>query len=123
MVSQERVRLPVRCTSTKDLSRTGKAGELKKPSHDYDEDDYDEFDIHDVFDDDMSFYTEKSTNLIYEAKFFETFIIVRPASPAFYSAIRKLAYGEFADEFTDFWGDREQVRSYLDNSHEGIIIV
>ncbi len=61
----------------------------------------------------LPFFVEESTNLIYEAKFFDDFVIVRPASPAFATAIRKLDHNEFAREFKEFWGDPDPVRVFL----------
>lgn len=54
-------------------------------------------------------YVEKSTSLLYEVKFFKGFVIVRPASPSFYLAIRKMSDAEFAHEFDEYYGDHEEV--------------
>lgn len=58
-------------------------------------------------------YTEKSTGLIYECKFFDKFVIVRPASPAFYLAIKKLSLVEFSKYFEEFGGDVSEVRNAI----------
>jgi hypothetical protein len=60
------------------------------------------------------FYTEKATNLIYQAKFFEDFVIARPVSPMFYRAIRKLSLVDFSKEFHEFLGDPQEVRQVID---------
>lgn len=52
-----------------------------------------------IMDEDLNFYTENSTNLIYEAKFFEDFVIVRPCSPVFQNALRQMSWADFSDEF------------------------
>lgn len=62
---------------------------------------------------DASFYTELSTNLLYEVKFFETFVLTRPASPSFYLAIRKIDTLTFVKEFDEYLGDPDQLRAYL----------
>lgn len=62
---------------------------------------------------DAPFYVEKDTRFIYEVQFFNDFVLVRPASPAFASALRQLSLGQFNDEFEEFWGDPQQVRDIL----------
>lgn len=62
----------------------------------------------------LNFFTERDTRLIYEASFYEDFVLVRPASPLFYSTIRQLTWHEFNAEFEDFWGDRVYLRKMLD---------
>lgn len=66
-----------------------------------------------VEDECLDFFTEIATSLIYEARFFENFVIVRPVSPAFYSGICKLDLATFANTFEDFYGDRQQVLAYI----------
>lgn len=68
--------------------------------------------IHDSFDDAM-FYVETDTNLLYEVKFFDTFVLARPASPAFYLAIRKLDHMTFSREFHEYGGNPDAVKAYL----------
>lgn len=58
-------------------------------------------------------YTEIATGLIYECKFFDKFVIVRPASPAFYLAIRKLSLADFSKYFDEFGGDVSEVRNAI----------
>lgn len=62
----------------------------------------------------ISFYTEKGTRFIYEVQFFKDFVLVRPASPDFASALRQLSLAEFEEEFEEFWGDPQQVRDILE---------
>jgi hypothetical protein len=58
-------------------------------------------------------YTEKSSNMIYDIRFFDGFVIARPATPAFYNAIRKLSHLQFSKEFDEYWGDPELVKGYM----------
>lgn len=67
-----------------------------------------------VEEENLNFFTEKDTRLIYEASFHNDFVLVRPASPAYYSAIRQLSWNEFSAEFEEFWGDCRRLRVILD---------
>ena len=58
-------------------------------------------------------YVEISTGYIYEVQLFDTFCLVRPASPNMYGAIRKLDHVQFSGEFAEFLGDLEEVRNIL----------
>jgi hypothetical protein len=62
----------------------------------------------------FNFYTERGTNLIYEATFFEDFALVRPASPAFYSHVMKVSLNDFLGTFDEYLGDRQKIRDVLD---------
>lgn len=66
----------------------------------------------------LDFFTEKDTRLIYEASFYDDFVLVRPASPIFYSAVRQLSWGEFNAEFEEYWGDRLRLRRQLDGNDD-----
>jgi hypothetical protein len=66
----------------------------------------------------LNFYTENSTSLIYEVQFFEDFVMARPLSPEFYSAIRQMTWGEFTDEFHEYLGDCYRLRSLIDGEEE-----
>jgi hypothetical protein len=67
-------------------------------------------------------YVERQTSLLYEVKFFDGFVLVRPASPAFYLALRKLSHNEFADMFDEFYGDHEDVREAIRGMTPDIVI-
>lgn len=67
-------------------------------------------------------YVERSTNLIYECKFFDTFVLVRPATPVLYLAIKKLGHDEFMDTFDEFMGDPKKVREFINNSPPEFIL-
>jgi hypothetical protein len=77
---------------------------------DYDDYEEDEDDSEELLPD---LYVEIATSLIYEVRFLETCAIVRPVTPHFYLAIRKLAHSEFAKEFEEFLGDRDAVREFV----------
>jgi hypothetical protein len=55
-------------------------------------------------------YVEITTGLLYECKFFDTFVLVRPASPSFYLAIKKMSLTDFVGKFDEFCGDRDEAR-------------
>ena len=44
---------------------------------------------------------------------FEDFVLVRPASPAFYDAIRKVSMKEFGDEFEEYFGLHKEIIDFL----------
>lgn len=67
-------------------------------------------------------YVEIATNLIHEVQFFDNFCFVRPASPSMYLNIRKLSLMDFTREFREYYGDVQQLREYLKNSHPDVII-
>jgi hypothetical protein len=67
-------------------------------------------------------YTEIATGLIYECKFFDKFVIVRPASPAFYLAIRKFTLVEFSKFFEEYGGDVTEVRDAIRGGEIGFIV-
>ena len=74
------------------------------------------------FDDDLTFfYTEKSTALIYEARLFDGFALIRPAIPAFYLALRKISLTDFVREFEEYAGDSASIRSFLWGDPEAIV--
>jgi hypothetical protein len=67
-------------------------------------------DFHDVIGD---IYVERDTSLIYEVKFFEDFVLVRPGSPCFYTSLRKLSHVEFAAQFDEYSGDHSAVKDAI----------
>jgi hypothetical protein len=67
-----------------------------------------------VEEENLNFFTEIDTRLIYEASFYDDFVLVRPASPAFATALRQLSWTEFTTEFEEFWGDRVRLRMQID---------
>lgn len=67
-------------------------------------------------------YVEKKTHFIYEVKFFDSFVIVRPATPSFYLAIRKLSHVDFSKEFEEFGGDQDVARAFIKGEEPAFII-
>jgi hypothetical protein len=67
-------------------------------------------------------YTEVATNMLYEVQMFSDFVLVRPASPSLYTAIRKLSVIDFSKEFREYYGDAEAVRETLRSSRADLIV-
>lgn len=61
----------------------------------------------------LNFFTEKTSRLIYEVRFYEGFVIVRPASPDPSVKLRQVDWGDFLDEFEEYWGDKEQIAAFV----------
>lgn len=62
----------------------------------------------------LNFYTERTTRVIYEASFYDDFVLVRPASSEFHTSIRQLSWSDFNSEFEEFLGDNTRLRLQLD---------
>lgn len=62
---------------------------------------------------DVLFYVETASGMIYEAQLLPDYVLLRPATPALYSEIRRLNYVEFTRDFEDFCGNREDVIRHL----------
>jgi len=60
-----------------------------------------------------SFYVEKSSRLIYEAKFFGEGVIVRPVTPGYEKAIQQLDMVEFTNYFEEYLGDIAALKNLL----------
>jgi hypothetical protein len=58
-------------------------------------------------------YVEKKTKIIYEVKFFDNCVLVRPATPGLYLAIRRISHDEFSKDFDEFSGDTKEVREFI----------
>jgi hypothetical protein len=67
-------------------------------------------------------WVERSSSLIYEVRFLDTCVIVRPVTPSFYLAIRKLNHMEFARDFTEFCGDKDAVRDFVRKAPPDFIV-
>jgi hypothetical protein len=61
----------------------------------------------------MIFYTEKSTSLLWEVKFFSDFVMVKMATPGCENTLIRMSLADFDDRFEEFWGDPDQVFAYL----------
>ena len=71
-----------------------------------------------------SFYVERATGFIYEAKLFADFVVIRPATPEASANIMRIPLIDFAHTFTDYLGDHDVIRRYLwgDNTPENIVV-
>lgn len=58
-------------------------------------------------------YVEISTRLLYEVRFFENFVLIRLATPAYYLAIAKISHEEFSARFEEYEGDQEAARAAI----------
>lgn len=67
-------------------------------------------------------YVEKDTQLLYECKFFDTFVLVRPATPRLYLAIKKLNHQQFLSQFEEFCGNKDEVRDFIHGAEPDFII-
>jgi hypothetical protein len=67
-------------------------------------------------------YTEVETDLLYEVRFFQNFVLVRPATPTFYLAIKKLSHLEFSKDFREFQGDHETARNMIRGQESDFVI-
>lgn len=67
-------------------------------------------------------YVEKDTHLIYECKFFDSFVLVRPATPRLYLAIKKLNHKQFVEQFEEFCGNKDEVRDFIRDAEPNFII-
>lgn len=64
----------------------------------------------------MSLYTEKSTSLLYEAKLFDDFVIVRPVTPGFEMNILKVSHVDFDKDFEEYSGRHDEIYDFLGGS-------
>lgn len=69
------------------------------------------------------YYVQKSTSMIFECKFFDSFVLVRPATPRLYLAIKKISHREFMDTFEEFYGDKDQVRDIIRGKVEPELLI
>jgi hypothetical protein len=84
----------------------------------------DDIDLPEEAEDDIftEIYVETATSLIYEVHMFDTFCLVRPASPNMYAGVRKLSHLAFSKEFHEFLGDPEEVRNYLRSANIDFVV-
>lgn len=61
----------------------------------------------------LNLYTEKKTSIIWDVKFFDSFVIARPIAPAMARSIRKIKDNRFAAEFEEFHGDYRGIQEWL----------
>lgn len=70
----------------------------------------------------MNLYTERATRLLYDAKMFDDFILVRPISPGYESLVRRLDHLAFADAFEEFSGNYGPIIEYLNSRDSDFIL-
>lgn len=62
---------------------------------------------------DPSFYVEKSSGFIVEVKLFPEFAFIRLVTPGTNTPVIRMSLIEFAEDFEEFLGDIQEVRSIL----------
>lgn len=67
-------------------------------------------------DPDVTYYVERDTDFIYECQVFDSYALIRPATPAFYGMIRKLARDDFDRYFEETLMSDQEVKDYLVSS-------
>lgn len=63
--------------------------------------------------DDISLYVENETGIIFEAKFFEDYAILRPVTPELFHDIRKISFHDLTMHYDDFCGNRNEVLEFM----------
>lgn len=58
-------------------------------------------------------YVETATGFLYEVQMFDTFCLVRLASPNMYAGIRKFSHVEFSGKFHEYTGDPDELRDFI----------
>lgn len=84
-----------------------------------DDDDHEDEELEELL---PEIYVEIASGLLYECKFFDNFVLVRPASPSFYLALRKLSITDFAGHFEEFCGDHREARLAIRGGPPGFIV-
>jgi hypothetical protein len=67
-------------------------------------------------------YVETATGVIYEVQMFDSFCLVRPASPNMYGGIKKFNHVEFSGKFHEYGGDPDEVRDYIRGASPDFIV-
>jgi hypothetical protein len=67
-------------------------------------------------------YVETATGYLYEVQFFDTFCLVRIASPNVYGEIRKMSHVDFSGRFHEFTGDVDDLHDFLRGASPDFII-
>lgn len=97
---QDRLRSPAACMSTKGLLKMVNDTVVQPDTR--------------IGDDKVYLYVETKTRLIYEVKFLEGLVLLRMACPEFYNVSQRLTDQEFAENFTEYLGNPDQVFEFLD---------
>lgn len=67
-------------------------------------------------------FVETATGYIYEVQMFDTFCLVRIASPNMYGGIQKYSHVEFAGKFHEYAGDMEDLHDYLRGANPDFLV-
>lgn len=70
----------------------------------------------------MNLYTERATRLLYDARMYDDFILVRPISPGFESLVQRLDHLRFADLFEEYSGSYEPIIEFLGTQGPDLIL-
>lgn len=63
-------------------------------------------------------YMHKRTHLLYDVKFFDDCVIVRPVSPEFYHQIARLSYNELSEDYEESYVDAKALRKKVQNNED-----
>lgn len=63
-------------------------------------------------------YMQKTTCLLYDVKFFDDFVIVRPVEPEFYHLIKRLSYNDLANDFEESFVDAKALRQKIEDGED-----
>lgn len=63
-------------------------------------------------------YMHKKTHLLYDVKFFDDCVIVRPVSPEFYHQIERLSYNDLAESYEESYVDVKALRKRIQDNEE-----
>ena len=69
----------------------------------------------------LCLYTDKKTHTIYDVKFFDGFVLIRPVAPGFERHVKKIPMNLFAEHFEEFMGDYARIRELLSGEDSFII--
>lgn len=64
----------------------------------------------------LNLYVERKTKIIWDARFFDGFVIVRPISPEMARHIRKIKSSLFVVDFDEFMGDYDTIRDWMEGN-------
>jgi hypothetical protein len=70
----------------------------------------------------MNLYTEKRTRLLYDAKMYDDFILVRPITPGWETFVQQLDHLAFADLFEEFSGCYDPIIEFLGTQSDDLLL-
>lgn len=62
---------------------------------------------------DSNLVVEKTTSRVFEGKFFDEFVLIRPILKPFIQGMRRVTLAEFDENFQDFCGDPDEIRQFI----------